>query len=75
MRSKMKGLFIGAILGVGAGLVINKLLGEKSVDEIKEDAKENLDKVKEVAKENIEKVKDIIEENKKGNTSTVKVKI
>lgn len=60
MRSKIKGLFIGAILGVGAGLVINKILGEKSVDEIKE---------------NIEKVKKVIGEYKKENTFNMKIDI
>ncbi|MCR1952901.1 hypothetical protein NSA50_18015 [Clostridium sp. DSM 100503] len=57
-----KGLIIGAILGLGTGIVINKLLSEKSVDDIKEVVKENVHKVKDVIKENVEKAKDTIEE-------------
>ncbi len=75
MRNKSKGLIAGVILGLGAGIVINKLLSEKSVDDIKEEVKENVHKVKEVIKENIEKAKDTVGEYKSENTSNVKVDI
>ena len=75
MRNKGKGLIAGVILGLGAGILINKLLSEKSVDDIKEEVKENVHKVKEVIKENIEKAKDTVGEYKNENTSNVKVDI
>lgn len=75
MKNRTKGLIIGAMLGLGAGIVINKLLSEKSVDDVKEEVKENVHKVKEVIKENIEKAKDTVGEYKSENTSNVKVDI
>lgn len=75
MRNKGKWVIIGAILGVGAGLVINKLLSDKSVDDVKEEVKENVHKVKEVIKENIEKAKNTVGEYKSENTSNVKFDI
>ncbi|MDU3546410.1 MAG: YtxH domain-containing protein [Clostridium sp.] len=73
MRIKGKGLIIGAIIGLGAGVLIKKILSEKSLDDIKEETKENLSKVKEVVKENIDKVKENLGENRKENTSNVKI--
>ncbi|WP_294365128.1 hypothetical protein [uncultured Clostridium sp.] len=75
MRIKGKELIIGAIIGLGAVFLIKKTLREKSLDDIKEETKENLSKVKEVVKENIEKVKDSIGECKRENTSNMKVNI
>ena len=75
MRIKGKGLIIGAIIGLGAGLLIKKTLSENSLDDIKEETKENLSKVKKVVKENIEKVNDSIGGYKNKNTSNMKVNI
>ncbi|MDY6226509.1 MAG: hypothetical protein SPH93_02330 [Clostridium sp.] len=73
MRIKGKELIIGAIIGLGAVFLIKKTLSEKSLDDIKEETKENLSKVKEVVKENIEKVKDSIGEYKSENASNMKI--
>lgn len=75
MRNKGKWVIIGAILGVGAGLVIRNVLKENSVDDIKEEVKENVHKVKEVIKENIDKAKNTVGEYKSENTSNVKFDI
>lgn len=75
MRIKGKGVIIGAIIGLGAGVLIKKTLSEKSLEDIKEETKENLSKVKEVVKENIKKVKESVGEYKKENTSNIKVNI
>lgn len=75
MRNKGKGIILGAILGVGAGIVLRNVLKEKSVDDIKEDLKGNIHKATEVIKNNIGKAKDTIEEYKSENTSNVKIKL
>ena len=75
MRNTSKGLIAGAILGLGVGLLINKVLNEKSLDGIKKDTKENMSKAKEVIKENVEKVKENIGEYRRENTSSRKVEI
>lgn len=75
MRNKGKGIILGAILGVGAGIVLRNVLKEKSVDDIKEEVKGNIHKVTNVIKNNIVKAKDTIEEYKSENTSNVKFDI
>lgn len=75
MKIKGKGLIVGAVIGLGAGFLIKKTLSEKSLDDIKEETKENLSKVKEVVKENIDKVKENVGEYRKENTSNMKFDI
>ncbi|CAM2079684.1 MAG: YtxH-like protein [uncultured Clostridium sp.] len=75
MNNRTKGLIVVAMLGLGVGLVISKVLSQKSVDDVKGDIKENVYKVKKVVKENVEKVKDSFEDYNKENTSNMKFEI
>ena len=73
MKNKGKYLIIGAILGVGAALVIRNVLKENPLDDIKEGVKGNIDKATDVIEDNIEKAKDSIQEYNKENTSNTKI--
>ncbi len=75
MKKKKSGLIFGAILGLGAGLLINKILSEKSVEDIKEEAKDNLSKAKEIIKETVENVKESVEEYRNENNSKTQIKL
>ncbi|MFR2529472.1 MAG: YtxH domain-containing protein [Clostridium paraputrificum] len=73
MGRNMSGLLVGAVLGLGVGLLINKVLTEDKIAEIKDNVKDNTYRAKEVIQENVEKLKGNIEKLKKDNVSTMKI--
>lgn len=73
MGRNMSGLLVGAVIGLGVGLLINKVLTEDKITDIKDSVKDNTYRAKEVIQENVEKLKGNIEELKKENVSTMKI--
>ena len=73
MGRNMSRLLVGAVLGLGVGLLINKVLTEDKIAEIKDNVKDNTYRAKEVIQENVEKLKGNIEKLKKDNVSTMKI--
>lgn len=56
MKKHTKGLLLGTLVGIGTGVLINKLLSEKSLSEIKDTVTNNIDKTTHVVKENVNTV-------------------
>lgn len=59
MNQNTKKLLLVTIAGIGAGVLINKFLSDKSLSEIKGNIKNNIDKAKDIIKENITNKSDI----------------
>ncbi|MDU2702381.1 MAG: hypothetical protein E7C47_09600 [Veillonella sp.] len=64
MKKHTKGLLLGTLVGIGTGVLINKLLSEKSLSEIKDTVTDNIDKTTHIVKENV----NTLLENIKNNT-------
>ena len=64
MKKHTKRLLLGTLVGIGTGVLINKLLSEKSLSEIKDTVTDNIDKTTHIVKENV----NTLLENIKNNT-------
>ena len=56
MKKHTKRLLLGTLDGIGTGVLINKLLSEKSLSEIKDTVTNNIDKTTHIVKENVNTV-------------------
>lgn len=54
MKKNTNGLLLGTLIGIGTGVLINKLLSEKSLSEVKDTVTNNIDKTKHIIKENVD---------------------